>query len=157
MLAEALTALAAAGGTAVVQAAGTSTWQGLQQAVARWFGRDDANEMRMVLNRLDRSADALAAAGDGEIDLVRLREQAVWQERFGAVLEGLRDHDRERAAEALRALLDAHPVTGTVATRDGGQAIGGNVEIRADRGSVAAWQVGDVTLGTPPPPGSQQG
>lgn len=41
MLGEALTALAAAGGTVVVQAAGTSGWQGFQRAVARWFARGD--------------------------------------------------------------------------------------------------------------------
>ncbi|MGW3466207.1 hypothetical protein ACWDE9_44675, partial [Streptomyces olivaceoviridis] len=38
MLEQALTALAAAGGAAVVQAAGTDAWTGLRQAVARWFG-----------------------------------------------------------------------------------------------------------------------
>jgi hypothetical protein len=42
MLVETLAALAAAGGAAVVQAAGTDAWNGFRQAVARWFARGDA-------------------------------------------------------------------------------------------------------------------
>ncbi|MBK3635258.1 hypothetical protein JHN52_20485 [Streptomyces sp. MBT97] len=42
MLTEALAAPAAAGGTAVAQAAGTSLWEGTRSRVARLFGRGDA-------------------------------------------------------------------------------------------------------------------
>jgi hypothetical protein len=59
MLEQALTALAAAGGTAVVQAAGTDAWTGLRQAVARWFGRGDRQRERVELERLDRTAGEL--------------------------------------------------------------------------------------------------
>ncbi|MGW1160995.1 hypothetical protein ACWD48_22795 [Streptomyces sp. NPDC002519] len=158
MLAEAFTALAAAGGTAVVQAAGTSTWTGFQHAVARWFGHGDEERERVELERLDRSADALmAAAGGSEADTVAIRQQAAWQAHFERALEGLSQCEQERAAEELRALLDAQVAPGTVSAGDRGQAIGGDVDIRADHGSVAALRVGDVTLGTPPTPGPTQG
>ena len=42
MLDQALTALAASGGTALAQAARTDAWTSLRQELARWFGRGDA-------------------------------------------------------------------------------------------------------------------
>ncbi|TXS69905.1 hypothetical protein [Streptomyces sp. sk2.1] len=152
MLTEALTALAAVGGTAVVQAAGTSAWQGLQQAVAGWFGHEDEER---VLIELDRSAHALAVADEAEAEVVRRGEQAAWQARFEAVLAGLGEHEQRLAAETLRALLNAHVrarADGVSSTGDG-LAVGGNVEIRADHGSVAALRMGNVSLGNPPRPG----
>ncbi|WP_409239199.1 hypothetical protein [Streptomyces sp. PA5.6] len=160
MLAEAMTALAAAGGTAVVQAAGTSAWQGLQQAVARWFGGGDEERVRAELDRLDRSADAVSGDGgeDGEAGLLRsrLREEALWQVRFETALANLGGADQVRAAEALRQLLREHGSAGPAPAGDG-QSIGGNVDIRADHGSAAALRMGDVTFGIPPRPGPPQG
>lgn len=156
MLSEALTALAAAGGTAVVQAAGTDAWQGLRQAVARWFGRGDEERERALLERLDRSADALTAASGSELERFELSEQAVWRTRFETVLEDLGESERQQAAEALRALLDAHAAPG-VSAGDRGVAVGGRVDIRADHGSAAALRMGDVTLNNPPQPGPYQG
>ncbi|MER5419040.1 hypothetical protein [Streptosporangium roseum] len=69
----------------------------------------------------------------------------------------MRDPEREEAARTLRALLDAHAPAGGVAATGDGQAVGGNVDIRADRGSAAALRMRDVTIGTPPKPGPQQG
>lgn len=156
MLGEALTALAAAGGTAVVQAAGSSLWQGLQQEVARWFGRGQESRERAVLERLGQSAAALDAAGDEDIARVRLGEQAVWQARFETALESLDDQEREVAARALRAILNARDAPRTVSAGDGGLAVGGDVSIHVDHG-VAALQMRDVTLGNPPLPGPHQG
>lgn len=152
MLGEALTALAAAGGTAVVQAAGTSGWQGFQRAVARWFARGDEDRERVVLERLDDDARALAA-GDGD-PRVRVSRQAAWQARFETVLEELDDEEREPAVEGLRALLGTYAAG---ATGDCGQTIGGDVSVRADHGSAAALRMGDVTIGSPPRPGPHQG
>ncbi|MEV5978142.1 hypothetical protein [Streptomyces sp. NPDC052114] len=156
MLTEALAALAAAGGTAVVQAAGTSTWQGFQQAVARWFGHGDDERVSTELDRLDRSANVLAGAGGDDEDRLRLREEAVWQVRFETALANLSDDERDRAVEALRALLREHAPAGEASPGDG-QTVGGNVHIRADHGSVAALRMGDVTFGNPPQPGPPQG
>ncbi|THA33719.1 hypothetical protein E6W17_30960 [Streptomyces sp. A1547] len=161
MLTEALVALAAAGGTAVVQAAGTSAWQGFQQAVARWFGAGDEEREHATLERLDSSANVLAATGrsadGGETERVRVAQQAMWQARFEMALESLSAPDREEAAEALRILTVGLAVPGGVSASGGAVAVGGNVTIRADNGATAAWHMGTVTQGSPPPPGPQQG
>ncbi|GGX78828.1 hypothetical protein [Streptomyces hiroshimensis] len=109
MLSEALAAAAAAGGTAVVQAAGTDAWTGLRQRIARWFGRGDEAREHVELERLDRTAGALeAAARSGETDRVRDRHEAVWQDRFETLLEGLPAEQREAVAEELKALVEEH-------------------------------------------------
>ncbi|MGG2464900.1 hypothetical protein ACO0M4_34960 [Streptomyces sp. RGM 3693] len=155
MVEEALTAVAAAGGTAVVQAAGTEAWAGLRQAAARWFGRGDARRERTELERLDRSAAELT--GDGADEQVRVRQVAVWQTRFEAALEALDEAEQAAAVNGLRALLDEHaPAPGMSADR-GGVAAGGNVTIRATHGSAAAIRMGNVTLGNPPASGAEQG
>ncbi|MFE5595668.1 hypothetical protein [Streptomyces sp. NPDC056549] len=157
MLAEGLAVLAAAGGAAVVQAAGTSAWQGLQQSVAQWFARGDGTRQRVELERLDRSAAALEAAQDYEQADVRSSQQGAWQARFEQALENLSDSEREEAAEILRALLQTHAPADGAETPTDGPTIRGNVDIRADHGSAAALQMRDVTVGTPPQPGPQQG
>ncbi|MFJ9823268.1 hypothetical protein ACIRSU_02710 [Streptomyces sp. NPDC101160] len=157
MLAEGLTVLAAAGGTAVVQAAGTSAWHGLQQSVAQWFARGDGERERAELERLDHSAAALETAQDDERVGVRSGQQGAWQARFEQALENLSDSEREEAAEMLRALLQTHAPADRAEPSAGGPTIRGNVDIRADHGSAAAVQMRDVTIGTPPQPGPQQG
>ncbi|MDH2391924.1 hypothetical protein QCN29_24720 [Streptomyces sp. HNM0663] len=107
MLPEALTALAAAGGAAVVQAAGSDAWEGLRDRLARWFGRGDAERERGELERLEGSAADLAAAGSGTAEQVRARQEAVWQTRIETLLEGLGDEEqRTEAAAELRQLLE---------------------------------------------------
>ncbi|MFD8413206.1 hypothetical protein [Streptomyces sp. NPDC059650] len=108
MLAEALTALAAAGGAAVVQAAGTDAWEGLRGRLARWFGRGDAQRERDELERLDRSAAEVTAAAedDGTADRVRARQEVAWQTRIETLLEGLDDGQRTEAAALLEELLE---------------------------------------------------
>ncbi|WP_369147892.1 hypothetical protein [Streptomyces sp. R44] len=170
MVAEESTAPAAVGGTAVVRAAGTSAWPGLRQAVVGWFGREDfgredfgredfgREDEESVGTELDRSAHALTSADDAVAEAVRRAVRDAWQARFETALAGLADHERGPAAEALRALLDAHapsPAAAVSATGDG-LAVGGDVAIRADHGSVAALRMGDVTLANPPLPGPPQ-
>ncbi|MGP3954048.1 hypothetical protein [Streptomyces sp. 7N604] len=125
--------------------------------MATWLGRGDEERERTELERLDRSAGALADAGDGELDSLRIRQQAIWQTYFETAFENLREDERERAAEALRALLGEHMPGVVVSVGDGGQTVGGNVVIRADHGSAAAMRMGDVTLGNPSQPGPHQG
>ncbi|MEU2389617.1 hypothetical protein [Streptomyces sp. NPDC007369] len=106
MLAEALTALAAAGGAGVVQAAGTDAWEGLRSRLARWFGRGDAERERDELQRLEHSAAEVVAADSGTADRVRARLEVVWQTRIETLLEGLDDEQRAEAAALLQELLD---------------------------------------------------
>lgn len=110
MLEAALAALAAAGGTAVVEAAGTDAWAGLRARVAQLFGRGDERRERAELARLDATAAALTGAGPGDGggagsgvgQSVRIRQEAFWQARFAALLEG---PEWDRTAAELRALL----------------------------------------------------
>jgi hypothetical protein len=158
MLAEGMTALAAAGGTAVVQAAGTDVWTGFRQQVARWFGRGNAQRESAELERLDQTAAALEAAGEEQVERVRLRQEAFWEAWFIALLEGLNDEQREQAAAALRALLVQHAPQGGISAGQNGIAAGRDVNVRAEQGSVAAAMLhGDVNLGIPTRPAPSQG
>lgn len=146
---EALVSLAMAGGTAVVQTAGTQAWDGLRVRVARLLGRGDGERERTELDRLDRTASASEAQPSAEVDQARLRQEASWQTRFEALLEDVDGPERERVVAELRALVQEQPASGEVSAGDHGVAVGGSVEVRADHGSVAALRVGGVRLGNP--------
>ncbi|MET9372262.1 hypothetical protein ABZY00_31100 [Streptomyces griseoflavus] len=106
MLTEALMAVAGAGGTAVVQAAGTDAWTCLRQRVARLLGRGDTQRERAELERLDRTAQALEEAdATGETERTRLRQEASWQTRFESLLENLEDSEQQQIAAELQALV----------------------------------------------------
>ncbi|MFF0561600.1 hypothetical protein [Streptomyces sp. NPDC004266] len=161
MLEQALVALASMGGAAVVQAAGTDAGAGLRQALAQWFGRGDERRQQAELERLDRTAAELAVAredGEATAERAHVGHDAVWRSRIEELLEGLREDERDGAAEALRGLLRRHAPPGPATTGAGGIAVQGDVRIHADRGSVAAGVVnGDVNLSVPPAPDPTQG
>ncbi|GAA2767562.1 hypothetical protein GCM10010103_66040 [Streptomyces paradoxus] len=158
MLAEAMTALAAAGGTAVVQAAGTDAWTGFRQQVASWFGRGNAQRESAELERLDQTAAALEAAEAEQTERVQLRQEASWEAWFIALLESLNDEQQERAAAELRALLAQHAPQGGVSAGQGGIAAGRDVNIKAEQGSIATGVLnGDASIGTPTKPDPSQG
>ncbi|MGW0732514.1 hypothetical protein [Streptomyces sp. NPDC002851] len=131
MLVETLTALALAGGTAVVQAAGTDAWNGLRRRVGDLFAHGGAARADAELERLDHTAEALSSADD--IATERLRQEGVWQGRFEALLETLDVPGQERAAEQLREMLsfvaastgDVAIGTGKAVAREGGSAVTG--------------------------------
>ncbi|WP_369168386.1 hypothetical protein AB5J49_11080 [Streptomyces sp. R28] len=158
MLEQALTLLAAAGGTAVVQAAGTDMWTGLRQAVARWFGRGDGQRERAELERLDRTAGELQSAEADQAERLRIREEAAWQARIEALLESLDQAEQTRAVEELRVLLAEQAPRGGASAGQGGLAAGGNVDIRAEGGAIAAGVIhGDARIAHPPTPDPSQG
>ncbi|GAA2483768.1 hypothetical protein GCM10010406_20050 [Streptomyces thermolineatus] len=100
-------ALAAAGGGAVVQAAGTDAWNGLRGGVARLMGRGEAEREQVELERLDRTRAALEAAGDSEEgERVRVAQTVAWQTRFETLLEEVPDPQRERIVAELKTLID---------------------------------------------------
>ncbi|MBK3575160.1 hypothetical protein JHN63_15335 [Streptomyces sp. MBT65] len=105
MLSEIMTAGAAAGGTAVVQAVGTDVWVWLRSRGARLIGRGDPARENDALDRLDRTAAALTAAAD-EADRERLLvlHQRLWQGEFASLLELLAPAERDRALAELHAL-----------------------------------------------------
>ncbi|MER6529924.1 hypothetical protein [Streptomyces sp. NPDC001508] len=156
MVDEVLLALAATGGTAVVTAAGTDTWGGLRQAVARWFGRDDAERERAALGRLDRTVTALQSAEPAELERARLRQE--WQARFEMAFEALDGAEREQAAIRLREVLASHASPGGVTSGPGNLVVGGDARVQADRNSIAAAVInGGARIGPPSQPDPSQG
>jgi hypothetical protein len=156
MLSEAMTALAAAGGTAVVQAAGTDAWTGIRQQVARWFGRGNPQREQVQLERLDQTAAELQAARPAEAERVRIRQEAAWQGRIEVLLESLEDVERARVVDELRTLQAQQTIPRAVLAGQSGLAVGGDLNVRADNGSAAAVTMGNVTLGNPSQPGPHQ-
>ncbi|WP_031515907.1 hypothetical protein [Streptomyces sp. NRRL F-5123] len=155
MLEQALAALAASGGAAVVTAAGTDAWTELRARLARWFGRGSDRRETVTLERLDTTAAELEAAPGAESEVVRERAGAVWTNRIRDLLEDLDAEERTSASAELRTLLAELPVSRTqVGATDGSVAAGRDVTVRAEgANSVAAAVIrGDVHLGVNPPP-----
>ncbi|MFF1902749.1 hypothetical protein [Kitasatospora sp. NPDC058218] len=158
MLPEALTALAMSGGTAVMTAAGTQTWEALRRRVAAWFAHGDSRRESAELERLDRTATELTAVEGGQLERARIRHEASWQARFEAFLEDLPDSEREAAADALRVLLQEAAAAPGVSAGSGGLAVGGDLNISAEGGSIAAGVIhGGAHVGHPPVPDPNQG
>lgn len=159
MLTEALAMLAAAGGTAVVQAAGNDAWAGLRQQLARWFGRGDTEREQAELERLDQTAQALEQAAGEEAEREQIRQEASWQTRIENMLESLNDREREKAAASLRSLLaQAVPGSLQISAAAGGVAAGGDITPTADHGSIAAAVIeGGAQIGPPPPANPSRG
>ncbi|MER6059265.1 hypothetical protein [Streptomyces albidoflavus] len=153
MLVEALAALAAAGGGAVAQAAGTDAWNGLRRRVGEIFGRGDAARGSAELERLDHTARILASGTADGVAAQRLREEGVWAGRFETLLESLDDAGREQAVRDLRDLLafvaasagDTAITTGAAVARDGGSAVTGIQNSAGSRpGPARAVRTGDA-------------
>lgn len=132
-MAEALAALAAAGGTAVVQAAGTDAWETLRQRVARLLGRGSLERERTELERLDRTAATLDTAEEGALEQVLVSQEASWRTRFETLLEDAHDDEREELATALGELVEQARQA---------RAAGGGVSGNTFHGPTA-FQVGD--------------
>jgi hypothetical protein len=98
MLAEALAALAGAGGTALVEAMATDAWQATRTGVARLFGRGGPARQTAIETQLDGHAALVAQAEDP--DEVRQSLAAVWRLELTALLSQHPD-----AEDELRALV----------------------------------------------------
>ncbi|MFF4490519.1 hypothetical protein ACFY0F_29235 [Streptomyces sp. NPDC001544] len=123
---------------------------------------------------MDRLHELISAKLGQDPALERAREEAdAGQEvpsertrrRLVDSLEDAAEHDpsfAEALEDLVRKLQSAVAAgSGGVSATGDGQAIGGSVGIRADRGSAAALRMGNVTIGStenpPPPPGPEQG
>ncbi|MGW2525188.1 hypothetical protein ACWC09_51310 [Streptomyces sp. NPDC001617] len=134
-------------------------------------GRADAEVDQALHAGMDRLHELIAAKLGQDPALERALEEAesgrkeLSERTWRRLVDSLEDvAERDPAfAEALEELvnkLQAVVADGEVSASSDGQAIGGNVDIRADGGSVAALKTGDVTIGragNPPLPGSDQG
>ncbi|MFF0768528.1 hypothetical protein ACFYUK_06480 [Nonomuraea wenchangensis] len=120
MLSEALAALAAAGGTALVEAMTSDAWTSAKQGFARLLGRGKPERQEVAVQRLERSRQELADRSGAELERARVEQEAAWRSRLSDLLED------DPAAEAeLRMLVATY---GTSATASGQRsiAIGGD-------------------------------
>ncbi|MEN8651610.1 hypothetical protein ABCR94_13495 [Streptomyces sp. 21So2-11] len=130
---EELTALAAVGGAAVVQAAGTDVWHGVRRRVAVLVGHGDTAREDVELRRLDETGTVLGPDAAGDRAVERMRQESLWQGRFEALLDGLDPSGQERAAGRLRELAafvaaragDTAERTGDATADAGGTAVSG--------------------------------
>lgn len=105
MLAEALTALASTGGTALVTAMVTDGWDEIRARFARLLGRGDPKRTQAAADRLDQSRAALTDVSGPAVESARAKQQIVWQTRLADLLE-----EDPGAEDELRALV-AHVQT----------------------------------------------
>ncbi|MEU9668430.1 hypothetical protein AB0E25_23040 [Streptomyces bobili] len=106
MLVEALLALTAAGGGAIVQAAGTDAWNSVRSGIARVLGRGEEAREQAELARLDRTQAVLDAATEGEVERVQAAQVAVWQNRLEILLEELPEAKQQQVAAELQAVIE---------------------------------------------------
>jgi hypothetical protein len=152
MLTEALIALAAAGGTTLVEAAATDSWATAKAGAARLLGRGRPEQTAVIEARLENGRAQLAELSGPQLDAAQSRQVLAWTTRLEDLLE-----EEPGAADGLRQLLSdlaAAGVPGTASFGDHGVLVGGHVTNVASSGGVAAAAIhGEVsTAGNPPPP-----
>src|SRR5580693_2560045 len=108
MLTEALTALASAGGTALVTAMVTDGWEGVRARFARLFGRGDARQAEAAAGRLEQSRAALAELSGPDLERARAEQEVIWRTRLGDLLE--QDPTAEQELRALVAEVHAQVI-----------------------------------------------
>ncbi|WP_410646460.1 hypothetical protein [Amycolatopsis sp. cmx-4-54] len=156
MLEEALVALAAAGGTALVEAAATDAWTKTKERFARFLGRGDQQQALVVEGRLERTHTELLPLTGAELQRAREVRATEWATRLRDVLE-----EHPESADELRGVVEqskADGVSVTAVTGDHSVVVGGDSTTSATSGGVAAQVIhGNVsTSGNPPQPGTDQ-
>jgi hypothetical protein len=99
MLEEALTAIASTGGTALVTAMVTDSWDGIKARFARLIGRGHTAEVEAVEARLEQSRAALQGLTGQVFERARVEQEIVWRTRLSDLLE--RDPSLETELRAL--------------------------------------------------------
>jgi hypothetical protein len=144
---EVFMALAQWAGQTVAAAAVTDVWEAARHKIARLLGRGDARKTEAAERWLDQTRQQLTAAQGADLEPVQAAAARRWEGRFADLL------DEDPGVEAdLRALVEeiaAQLPAGMVSAADHAVAAGRNVNIRADRGGLAAG----VIHGTVAPPG----
>lgn len=142
VLPEALMAVAAMTGTAVVQAAGTDAWTSFRERLSQMLARGEEQATSGELARLDRTADQLASADLAETEAVRAYQAGVWRTRVELALESLTESQREAFAAELRAAVEE--VTGNDSAR---QVWNGSVTMDGHAtGQARMYQLGQGTM-----------
>jgi hypothetical protein len=100
VLDEALSALAAAGGTGLVTAMVTDGWESVRARVAKLFGRGNEKQAEVIAGRLEESRSRLEGLSADELDRARAAQEAAWRTRLADLLE-----EHPEAAPELRELV----------------------------------------------------
>lgn len=149
-----ISSLAALAGNTLVAAAVTDAWETARHRFARLFGRGEPDPV--TERRLEATRSQLAAAPADGLDQVQADLAGQWALRLADLL------DEDPGAEAkLRALVEEIgallPADAASATGHS-VAAGRDVNIRADRGSVAAGVIhGNIAPPGPTGPGPESG
>ncbi|MFJ4364431.1 hypothetical protein ACIP4S_09770 [Streptomyces chartreusis] len=133
MIPEWLTALAAAGSAALVNAASTDVWQAARERFARLLGRGDTDRTEAATRRLDDLHRVVREPGN-ERELAEARR--AWRLRLQDLLE-----ENPDAAEELRSAIAELPpprAASAAAIRQDNRAY--------DHGTVNAVVNGDLTV-----------
>lgn len=156
---EWMTAAAGVVAGAIGKEAGSSFWKdvlrpGLVKLFTGVSGKLGERRAKRALESLDRTATEIESAENP--DSARAKAVELWEERLEDLLGDLEEQDREPFAQALldlAAKVEEHEGSGEgVSAGDQGVAAGRDVNIKADRGSVAANTIhGGVHLNPPRP------
>jgi hypothetical protein len=149
-----IASLVALGGNTLVAAAVSDGWEAARDRIARLFGRGQPDPA--IERRLDATRDQLSAASPADVEQVKAEAAAAWAVRLNDLLA-----DRPDAAGQLRVLVEeiqAALPAGSVSASGQGVAAGRDVNVSADRGSVAAGVIhGSVAPPGPTRPGLASG
>jgi hypothetical protein len=152
---EALLALAQFAGQTVAAAAITDAWESARHRFARLLGRGDPKKTVVAERWLEETHEQLTVAGT-ELEPVRAAQAQRWQGRFADLLD--EDPGIEAELRALVEEIQAQLPAGVVSAADHSVTAGGNVNIGATSGGVAAGVIhGEVSAGNPPSPGPGTG
>jgi hypothetical protein len=155
-LAAALIALAALAGNTVVTAAVTDAWEAARNGFARLLGRGDPAKTKLAEERLAETHDQLAQATKADLEQVRAALEAQWVTRLTDLLQ--EDPGVEADLRTLVQQIQAQLPAGTVSAAGHSVAAGGDVNVRADHGSVAAGVIhGNVAPPNPTQEGPAEG
>lgn len=95
MVVAALAALAAGGGTALVNAMVTDGWKGVRKRFARLLGRGEEKETEAAVARLEKSHQMLAGLSGAELERAQAEQAIVWRTRLSDLLEDHPDAEGE--------------------------------------------------------------
>jgi hypothetical protein len=149
-----IASLVALGGNTLVAAAVSDGWEAARDRIARLFGRGQPDPA--IERRLDATRDQLSAASPADVERVKADVGAEWAVRFKDLLA-----DHPDAGAQLRALVEEIQVllpAGSVSASGHAVAAGRDINVSADRGSVAAGVIhGSVAPPGPTRPGPASG
>jgi tetratricopeptide (TPR) repeat protein len=117
MLSEATTALAGAGGAAVVQMMVSDGWDSAKGRLARLLGRGAPAEVTAMEDRLESARAELATLPEDELEQAKRAQATVWQAHLISLLEAAPEAEEELRGLVTRlhdrpegAVVHQHPV-----------------------------------------------